>query len=134
MGSAVRRCDRDQRCEGGLVRAHRQPYWVNFAMGLKARRSWVFVRSRTSETTARNPPREAKGYARRDESESKAEGREEAGRCPAQVLLRLGQFSGEQRPCGACAVFLMEGRSTDQRVRTYCRDGAVWTVDTSTRE
>ena len=50
------------------------------------------------------------------------------------TVLATGR-TDDGRPCREVLIeTAMEGRSTDQRVRTYCRDGAVWTVDTSTRE
>ena len=64
------------------------------------------------ETKARDSPREAKRDSRGDETETKEEAREVAARGRAEVLDRFVQFSDEERPCGACAVDLIEDGRT----------------------
>ena len=72
------------------------------------RRSGRIVRARAHETTAHDPPCEAKRDARGDERETKEETREVATRGCAEVFLRFVEFSHEERPCGAGAVDLVE--------------------------
>ena len=50
------------------------------------------------------------------------------------TVLATGR-TDDGRPCRKVLIeTAMARRPTDQRVRTYCRDGAVWTIATSTRK
>ena len=50
------------------------------------------------------------------------------------TVLATGR-TDDGRPCREVLIeTAMEGRPTDQRVRTYCRDGARWCMVESTRE
>ena len=70
----------------------------------------MIVGTRADNTAPRNLPPEAKRDARCDERETKEEAREVAARGCAEVLLCFVKFSDEKRPCGACAVDLIEER------------------------
>ena len=49
----------------------------------------------------------------------------------ASIAGMVGQMD-DGRSCRAVLIeTVMERRSTDQRVRTYCRDGAGWSVEAS---